>query len=305
MASKTHDAGKASEAGTRALDGLYAAPFDDFVPRRRELAAALRAAGDVAASRLVAAASKPSRTAWALNQVARRRPDLVAAAFEARAKAEAAQTTGEGEALRTTARAYRDRLADLVQAAGDAVREDGGELTVTQGRRISASVQAVAGADAAEMREALLAGRLVADVDVDDPFAGLELGPAGEAREAAAPARDDLAARRAAAQAGRAREREQPGADARREQERRAREQREQGEQARAREQQRHARELEKAREQVVALEKEAREARLAARDAEIAAGRAQAEAERLRRAVEAVEKRLGAAKEELRTRAK
>ncbi len=301
MASKTHrEAGRPSAEGAVVLDALYAAPFDDFVPRRRELAATLRAAGDVATSRLVAAASKPSRTAWALNQVARRRPDLVSAVFEARAKAEAAQANGEGEALRATARAYRDRLADLVQAAGDAVREDGGELTVAQGRRISATVQAVAGADGAGMREALVAGRLVVDVDVDNPFAGLELGPVREAREAAVPARDDLAARRTSAPGGRVRERDQTRAHERSEQERRAREQEEQ---AREREQQRQARELEKARERVAALEKEAREARLAARDAEIAAGRAQAEAERLRRAVEAVEKRLGEAKGELRSR--
>jgi hypothetical protein len=301
MASRSRpEARSPSAAGAVALDGLFAAPFDDFVPRRRELAAALRAAGDVASSRLVAAASKPSRTAWALNQVARRRPDLVAAAFEARAKAATAQAEGEAEALRATARAYRDRLADLVQAAADAVREDGGELTVAQGRRISATVQAVAGADGAEMREAVLAGRLVADVDVDDPFGGLELGPVRESREAAAPARDDLAARRAATSSGLGRVHEQTRAHERSEQKRRMREQEEQ---ARERERQKQARELEKARERVAALETEAREARLAARDAEIAAGRAHAEAERSRRAVEAVERRLSEAKGELRTR--
>ena len=148
MAARTpREAGGGAGAADGALDRLYGEPFDDFVRLRKEMAAALRAAGDVAASRLVMKAAKPSRTAWALNQVARRRPELVQAAFEARAKAADAQTSGEGEALRATARAYRERLASLVDAASDAVRQDGGELTVAQGRRISATVQAVAGAD--------------------------------------------------------------------------------------------------------------------------------------------------------------
>jgi hypothetical protein len=291
MASKTRpEAGSHTGEAAGALDRLYEAPFDAFVSRRREMAAALRASGDVAASRLVLAASKPSRTAWAMNQVARRRPELVQATFEAWAKAAAAQTSGQGEDLRATARAYRDRLADLVQAAGDAVREDGGELTVAQGRRISATVQAVASADEATSREALVAGRLVADIDADDPFGGLELGAAHARPRVAPPARDDLAARRKVAEAGRTRDREQ------------ARD-REQEKQAREREQERLARELEKARARVEALEAEAREARVAAREAEVAAGRAQVEAQRLRRAVEAVEKRLGEAKAELRSR--
>ncbi len=307
MASKTHReaAGPSAEA-VAALDRLYAERFDDFVPRRREIATAFRAAGDAVGSKLVAAASKPSRTAWALNQVARRQPELVVAAFEARAKAVAAQTTGEGEALRDTARVYRERLADLVQAASDAVRDDGGALTVAQGRRISATVQAIAGADGGGMRDALVAGRLVADVDVDDPFAGVELGAVREEPRATAAPRDDLAQRRKAAEAGRARAREQTRANEPPEPDHRTREharERELEKLAREHEQQRQARELEQARERVAALEDVARKARSVAREAEIAAGRAQAEAERLRRAVEDVEKCLGEAKGDLRVR--
>jgi hypothetical protein len=298
MAGRTpREAGGGAGAADDALDRLYGEPLDDFVRRRKELAAALRAAGDVAASRLVMKAAKPSRTAWALNQVARRRPELVRAAFDARAKAVDAQTSGEGEALRATARAYRERLASLVDAAGDAVREDGGELTVAQGRRISATVQAVAGADDGGMREALLAGRFVADVDVDDPFAGLEPGPARE-RAQISPPRDDLAARRKVAEAGRVHDREHDPQARPRELEKQAREREKQ---ARQRELEKRAGDVEKARAQVAALEDEAREARAAAREAEVAAGRAQVEAQRLRRAVEAVERRLGEARGDLR----
>jgi cell division septum initiation protein DivIVA len=289
MASKTHrEAGSRDGPAAEALDGLYAAPLDDFVTKRRDAVAALRAAGEVAAARLVATAAKPSRTAWALNQVARRRPELLASALSARALAAAAQATAEGEALRATARAYRDALAALVQAASDAAQEDGAELTPAQGRRISATVQAAAGTDDPDVRETMLAGRLAKDIDIDDPFAGLEVGPEREPRhDVGPPARHDPATRRAA-EAGREREKA-----------------RERERQAHEREQLRQAQALEEARARVVALEEEAREARVAAREAEVAADRARVEAERLRRAVEAVEKRLSDARGELRSRSK
>ncbi len=293
MAAKTQrEAGPGDAAG--ALDRLYAVPFDDFVPTRREMVAALRAGGDVAGARAVAAAAKPSRTAWALNQVARQRPELLAAALEARTKAAAAQTSGD--ALRASARAYRDCLAALVQAAGDALREGGGELTASQGRRISATVQAIAGEDDAGAREALLAGRLVADVDVDDPFAGLEAAPVRERPETHSP-------RESAPRATHGVRRSHDEVSALEKAREREKQARERERLAQEREHERQAAELEKARAKVAALEDEARQARVAAREAEVAAGRARAEAERLRRAVEAVEKRLSDAKGELRSR--
>jgi cell division septum initiation protein DivIVA len=280
MASKTRrEAGSPEGPAADALDGLYAAPLDDFVRQRRDAVAALRAAGEVAAARLVATAAKPSRTAWALNQVARRRPELLASALSARALAVGAQATAEGEALRATARAYRDALAALVQAASDAVQGDGAELTAAQGRRVSATVQAALGTDDPDVRETLLAGRLARDIDIDDPFAGLEVGPEREPRDVGSPARPIPVTPRAA-EAGRERER-----------------------QAREREQLRQAQALEEARARVAALEEEAREARVAAREAEVAAERARVEAERLRRAASAVEKRLSDARGELRSR--
>ena len=300
MASKTHgEAGRHDDQVADALERLYGAPFDEFVPRRKELAASLRGGGNVAGSRLVAAATKPSRSAWALNQVARRRPELLRATFEARARAASAQTGGED--VRSTARAFRERLAEVVQAAGDVAREDGGELTIAQGRRISATVQAAAAGDDADLLERLTAGRLVADVDVDDPFAGLELGPprerAGKTHVPAEARPEKVHAKSREPESAHARTRSHE-ADTRSREEARARE----IEKARERERGRRERELEKARARVAALEDEAREARGAAREAEVAAARARTDAERLRRAVEAVEKKLSDAKGELRS---
>ena len=274
------DAKGSADAVGAALERLYAAPLDAFVALRRELAAELRRAGETHASRTVATASKPSRTAWALNQVARRKPELLTAVLEARATAVASQKSGEPTSVRATARAYRERVSDAVHAAGEFLREAGSQLTATQGRRVGATVQALAGAADAKGSARLLGGQLVADVDVDDPFAGLEIGPATE-RPAAAipPPRDDLAPRRAARAAAEAAARERIA----------------------QREREKKALELENARARVRSLETELAEARASARHAEVAATRAQSEAERARRTADALEQRLEEARRALR----
>lgn len=263
-----------------AIDRLYAAPLEGFVELRKELAAGLRAAGDAAAAKAVLAIAKPSRMAWALNQVARRKPALVKAALEALAEAQAAQAAPDGGAMRATARAYRERITEVTDAAAAFVREAGGELPPAQVRRIGTTLQAVASGDDADLRDRLVNGRLSADVDTDDPFAGVSL-EAALASHAAAPT---VAPHRAAP-----RPPAEPGAAARARAE------------AEAKERARHAAELEKARARVSALEDEAKEARAGARDAEVAATRAQAEAERARRAVEGIERRLEEARRSLR----
>ncbi len=251
----------AGDPETEALDRLLAAPFDQFVALRREIALELRKKGDAPAARAVTAMAKPSRTAWALDQVARRRPELLSAALDAWATAAAAPQQSDADGVRATARAFRDRVADVVAAAGEAASEDGAPLNLQQSRRVAATLQAIAGGEDGAARERLVRGRLVADVDVDDPFAGLGEAPEGRPRPA------------------RARERELAE-----ERERRAR-----------------AQALEASRARVAALEAEARDARTAAREAEVAATRAQADANRARRAVEAVERKLEDARKELR----
>ena len=53
------------------LDNLYAAPLDQFVKVRNEIAGRLKKEGDEAAAARVAALRKPSVSAWAVNQLAR------------------------------------------------------------------------------------------------------------------------------------------------------------------------------------------------------------------------------------------
>jgi hypothetical protein len=272
---KHPQAATATDPLSGALDRLYGAPLAQFVALRRELSNALRAAGELPASRLVATAGKPTRTSWALNQVARRHPELLHALFEARDAAAPAQTQGDADQVRAAARGYRERVVSVVQAARDALREVGVGMNAAQSRRVGESLQAAAaGGDDARAR--LLAGRLAQDVDVEDPFAGLEFD-AGRVGPPRAPQRAD-----------------QDGSRAREAREQAARERKIEEERA----QQRQA--IESARQRVAALEEKAREARGLARDAEVAARRAQSSADRARQAAVEAESRLERARADL-----
>jgi hypothetical protein len=194
------------DALTQALDDLYAAPFERFVPLRKELSARLRSAGDVSGGRQVAAASKPTRTAWALNQVARRHPEMVAAISLSRQSASAAQKGGDSSAVRDLARQYRDTIGGVVRAVRAILATDGVTLSATQARRVGETLQALA-SDEGEL-EKLTTGRLTRDVEVEDPFAAIELGAARRDPKARPTACEDTSAKRAVDKAARAREAE-------------------------------------------------------------------------------------------------
>jgi len=161
------------------LQRLYAAPFDEFMATRKQIVAELRAAGDAAAAREMASAPKPTRTAWALDQVARQQPDLLTALLRARDQA-MAPPSGDPEGLRRTMREYRERAADVVRAAREVLARDGAELSAIQARRLLETLQAAC-ADEGGSREALLAGILARDIEVGDPLASLSDAVPGDA----------------------------------------------------------------------------------------------------------------------------
>jgi len=291
-------AARRDEAVAQALDRLYAAPLDAFIALRRELAASLRVKGDpeaATASRELAAAPKPSRTAWALNQVARRRPELVRAMLEARDAAASTQKRGDGDSIRIAVREYRSRMTEVTQAARDVLASAGWGVTASQLRRMGETL-ATASVEGSEARAQLAAGRLTVDVDLEDPFAGIEAGPVRARtpghdaapvhpralKHDAAAVRQDVRVSATAASAAAAREKAQAAA-------------REKAEKAK------HEAARKAAQERVTALEGEARNARAEARQRETAALRAKDEADRARRALEEVESRLGSAREALR----
>jgi hypothetical protein len=266
---------KKGDGVTEAIAELYDGPLETFVQRRRELERARKMAGDGEGARRIASAAKPTHTAWGLDQVARRHPELVATLLEAGDEAAKAQMGG-AEETRAAVREYRARVAEVLQEARSAMRAAGFEPNAAQLRRMALTVHA-ASTPQGEARALLVAGVLDRDVELEDPFAGLEViaGPAarGEGRES----------ERAR---GRTRDRERE----------REREQEHERQTERAREKARQA-----ARDLVRALEEKARSTRMEARAAESAAKRAREQADRARQAAEEVDVQLRAAREELR----
>jgi len=259
-----------------ALDELYAAPFDTFVSLRRELSTRLRGSGNAAGARLVAQAAKPTRTAWALNQVARAHPDIIAAIVRLRAAAATEQKTGDAQTIRDGVRRYRDAVGVAVRAVRSTLAADGVALSSTQARRLSETVQALS-TDEIE-REKLASGRLTRDVEVEDLFAGIEVSEVARHPKRRAPAHD-VKGSKVDAEAARGREAE------------RLRVERERQERERA---------VEEARAHVASLERAVDEARKISMEAEREARRAQYDSDKAARALAELERKLERARDDL-----
>ena len=182
-------AARRADALSGALDRLYAAPFEAFLALRKELAVSLRAAGDAEAARAVTAAPKPTRTAWALDQIAHHRPELVEAMLSARDAAVSVQKKGEAAAIREAIRESRARTAEVLHAARDVLVTAGFAVPVAQLRRMGETL-AAASLEGSEARSLFAEGRLTRDLGQEDPFAGIEAGPVRPRRDAA-PVRDE------------------------------------------------------------------------------------------------------------------
>lgn len=147
-----------------AIDELYGLPLDEFTPARNELAKRLRAEGRKDDAAEVAKLRKPSRPSWAINRVARDRPELAAAVLDAAAELAAAQeavVSGSGrEELDDAVGAEREAVEDLV-AAARAELERAGSASAAMVDRARRTLHAAAGDP--ELRAELEAARIVAD----------------------------------------------------------------------------------------------------------------------------------------------
>ena len=178
-----------SDAVDRAADELYGGPLEEFVPRRDALARELRGAGESDAAAAVKRMPKPSAPAWAVNRLARERPDDLSELLRAgdelrrvqewllRGEADPADLRSAVEAERSAVGRLVHGAADLLQAAGRPARGDVLE-------RIGETLHAAA-ADP-DVRADVERGRLVRD------RAAVGLGPtvpAGSVRRAGTRAR--------------------------------------------------------------------------------------------------------------------
>src|SRR5688572_24481635 len=132
------------------LDELYAAPFEDFVAKRNEVATALRKGGDSQASSRVKSLAKPSLAAWVVNQLYRHEPKRFEALLESGAELREAQRAvlrgGGSEALKASTRTQRD-LASALAARGEQILTEAGQpATAATIEKVTQTLQAVASA---------------------------------------------------------------------------------------------------------------------------------------------------------------
>jgi hypothetical protein len=144
-------------------DRLYSLPLEQFTAERNVLAAELRAAGDVREADRVKALRKPTRAAWAVNQLVRAEPDLVEALLgaggELRQAHRRAASGKRAEQLRDAARAEREAVERLVERAGDV-------LGARPGPGLEEAIRRTLHAASADesARELVAAGRLVEEL---------------------------------------------------------------------------------------------------------------------------------------------
>jgi DNA repair exonuclease SbcCD ATPase subunit len=190
-----------------ALDELYGVDPSEFVATRKALVARLRADGRTDDARQLAAARRPTRAAWALNQLARRAPSVLDALVEAARDLQAAQADAlarDRDRLREATRAYRAALVRAADVASAALGESPGESVRAQ---IADTLQAAATDE--ETAALLRHGRLTHDAAAPGGFGGPEVSAAPGGPERAMPraagardrARDDRAVRRSSVQA--------------------------------------------------------------------------------------------------------
>jgi hypothetical protein len=138
---------------------------------RNALAMVLGGAGDKVGAATVAKLRRPTATAWALNQIARRQPDLIDAALDARAALLAVtEGTGRGEAVDLRAATSQDREATrAVLAAARSLL--GGEDAGLSSRITSTLLAAVVDP---EVAATLVSGRLATEQDASAFSLGAE-----------------------------------------------------------------------------------------------------------------------------------
>jgi len=113
------------------VDELFALPLEQFVVARTAAAKQVKASGDAVGAERVRRLAKPTVAAWVVNQVARERPDDVAALVRLGDELRDATEDGDRTRIRTLDKLRRERVERVVGELRDA-----GEVA---GRSVSAA----------------------------------------------------------------------------------------------------------------------------------------------------------------------
>jgi hypothetical protein len=160
------------------LDRLYGLPLGEFTRARDELARDLRKAGNAEGADEVKALAKPSISAWAVNQLARKERMQIRSLLRAgehlrKAQAEVLGGAGPG-GLQEPLQRQREAVAALVESAEGVLSSAGRATTEATLGRIRGTLAAAA--TDVEGTELLERGRLTRDLDPTG-FGGLALEP--------------------------------------------------------------------------------------------------------------------------------
>lgn len=153
-----------------AAEELYSGAPVDFVARRTALATTLRAAGDKAGAKAVAALRRPTASAWLANLLVRERRDEVEQLLTLGEQLRTAQETLAGDALRQLGAQRRAVVDALVRTARELAVAAGAPATPTSAVELAGTLEAAL-ADPQAAR-AVRGGRLV------QPLSHAGFGPA-------------------------------------------------------------------------------------------------------------------------------
>ena len=149
------------------VDRLYALPLEEFTAGRNKLAAGLKKEGKAEEADEVKNLRKPSLSAWAVNQLARKERmqvrSLVTSADRLRKAQEGLLRGGAADELRASVERQREVVGALVQRAKEILREAGHPATEATLERIRETLTAVAGDE--EGARLVEQGRLETDLD--------------------------------------------------------------------------------------------------------------------------------------------
>jgi hypothetical protein len=173
---------------------LYGLPLEEFTSARNELVRELRRAGKKEAADEVGALRKPTRSVWAANQVARRRPQETRALVKAGdelSKAQRAVVAGrDPQTFQQAQRTHRGLLDELTETAREVLGEHGPATST-----LTHALQTLRAASLdKEASKSLVAGTLVGDVEQVGFGPLLGVVPTGEREGAPRPPASTLGA---------------------------------------------------------------------------------------------------------------
>ena len=147
------------------LDSLFKAPLAEFTTARNALAARLKKDGHRDEAERVKSLSKPSSSAWAVNQLYFKHRDALNRLIETAERfnqAQASQRNDKSADMRAALADRRDALADLTKMADAVLRDAGHSPTPDTMRRIATTLEALStGSSAASTPPP---GRLTTDI---------------------------------------------------------------------------------------------------------------------------------------------